>query len=55
MEDVPNHGMQAFPLLGQKLIQVKIKLGPVLDGAVAQPGGEGRVPAVQMVPFRVVL
>ena len=50
MEDVPEHGPQVLEPSGQQLLEVVVQQCPVLQHAVGQPCGQGRVPAVQPVP-----
>ena len=55
MEDIPHHRVQILHPSGEQLRQEKVQQPPVLQHAVAQPGGQGRVPAIQMVPLDIVL
>ena len=55
VKNVPHHRVQVLQPSRQELLQIKVQLVPVLQDAVAQPGGQGCVPAVQAVPADILL
>ena len=55
VQDIPDHGVQVLHLAGEQLCQEKVQQCPVLLHAVAEPGGQGCIPAVQLVPGDIIL
>ena len=54
MEDVPEDGPQVLEPSGQELLEVVVQERPILQDAAGQPGGQGRIPAVQTVPGQLL-
>ena len=53
MKNVPHRRVQILQPSGEQLSKIIVQLAPVLNHAIAQPGGQRRIPAVQPIPMNI--